>query len=258
LNSLKKLVGRDVRSLIVKQARWGVANEPRIHYREARPMPLTATLPLTTDCSGFVTLCFFLAGAPDPNGLNYNGQGYTGTLLAHGQHIPLAAVKPGDAVVYGPGTGWHTALVVEAGHDPLTVSHGQEAGPQYCRVSQDGRLPQTYLRFPTNSREAAKHVPHAPPVKPKQQPHQPKPRPRKPAPPPPAATNSTSKVGDHGDRVRTLQRLLKHAGFRVTVDGVFGKATLASVRAFQKRHGLKVDGQAGPRTWAALNKAAGQ
>ena len=138
-----------VRSQIVKWAYWGAAHEPSIHYRESRPMPLTAGLPMTTDCSGFVTLCYKLAGAPDPNGLGYNGSGYTGTLLSHGQHIPLAFVQPGDVIVYGPGTGWHTALVVKGGPDPLTVSHGREGGPAYTRVSQDGRLPQTYLRFPT-------------------------------------------------------------------------------------------------------------
>ena len=37
-----------------------------------------ATLPLTTDCSGFVTVCYFLAGAPDPNGLDYSGEGLGG------------------------------------------------------------------------------------------------------------------------------------------------------------------------------------
>lgn len=135
------------RDNIVRWARWGVTNTGSIHYREVRPMPLTGRLPLTTDCSGFVTLCYKLAGAPDPNGLGYNGQGYTGTLLTHGTRIPLAAVKPGDVIVYGPGTGAHTAVVVEAGADPLTVSHGQESDPAYVRVSQDGRLPQTYLRF---------------------------------------------------------------------------------------------------------------
>jgi len=92
-------------------------------------------------------------------------------------------------------------------------------------------------------------------------PDPPKPRPKpkpKPAPPPRAATNSTSKKGDRGDRVRTLQRFLKHAGARIVVDGVYGTSTVASVRAFQKRHGLKVDGICGPRTWKALNKAAGK
>jgi len=137
------------RSKIVKWAYWGAAHEPQIHYRQSRPMPLTAGLPMTTDCSGFITLCYKLAGAPDPNGLGYNGAGYTGTLLTHGQHIPKSWVQPGDVVVYGPGTGWHTALIVQAGSDPLTVSHGQEGGPQYVRVSQDGRQPQTYLRFQT-------------------------------------------------------------------------------------------------------------
>lgn len=167
--TVKKLFGRDRRAQIVGKARWGAAHEPQIHYREIRPMPLTDKLPLTTDCSGFVTLTYFLAGAPDPNGLGYNGSGYTGTLLSHGRHITLAEVKPGDVIVYGPGTGWHTALIVEGGHDPLTVSHGREAGPMYMRVSQDGRRPQTYLRFPTNAREAKKHVPSGPPRKPKAQ-----------------------------------------------------------------------------------------
>ena len=99
------------------------------------------TVPITADCSAAVTLWYKWAGAPDPNGLNYNGTGYTGTLLGHGRHIALKDVLPGDVIVYGPGTGWHTALVVEAGPDPLTVSHGQQGDPNYCRVSQDGRLP---------------------------------------------------------------------------------------------------------------------
>ena len=64
-----------VRRKIVAAARWGIANEPRIHYGEIRPIPLGRTLPLTTDCSGFVTICYYLAGAPDPNGLGYSGQG---------------------------------------------------------------------------------------------------------------------------------------------------------------------------------------
>lgn len=147
-----------VRARIVKFAYWGAAHEPQIHYRESRPIPQVKpgqleALPFTTDCSGFVTMAYQYAGAPDPNGNGYdNGRTkatFTGSLLKHGTRVPLAQVKPGDVVVYGPGTGWHTALVVKGGSDPLTVSHGQEGGPQYCRVSQDGRQPQTYLRFPT-------------------------------------------------------------------------------------------------------------
>ncbi|HVH52092.1 MAG TPA: hypothetical protein VM690_08090, partial [Gaiellaceae bacterium] len=90
----------DVRQAIVAAARWGIRNEPLIHYAEVRPIPLARRLPITTDCSGFVTLCYFLAGAPDPNGREYDGEGWTGTLLRHMTHVeePRAAdcVRRGD------------------------------------------------------------------------------------------------------------------------------------------------------------------
>ena len=35
----------DYRARVVKWARWGVANEPKIHYAETRPMPLHPGLP---------------------------------------------------------------------------------------------------------------------------------------------------------------------------------------------------------------------
>jgi hypothetical protein len=57
----------------------------------------------------------------------------------------VGAARPGDLIVYGPGTGLHVALIVEGGHDPLTISHGREGGPEYVRVSQDGRKPQRII-----------------------------------------------------------------------------------------------------------------
>ena len=126
------------RQRIVAAARWGIANEPRIHYGEARPFPLSRRLPLTTDCSGFVTLCYFLAGAADPNGLGYDGEGWTGTLL---RHLPEAArLRPGDIVVWGVYPGHHCALVLEPGGDPLLCSHGRERGPLAIRYSDECRL----------------------------------------------------------------------------------------------------------------------
>lgn len=55
-----------------------------------------------------------------------------------------------------------------------------------------------------------------------------------------------------GDDVKELQEALKGAGFKVTVDGIFGPGTERAVIAFQIREGLTVDGIAGPATQAAL------
>lgn len=143
------------RARIVSAARWGVAHQPDVHYAESRPIPLQAAgtlprLPLTTDCSGWVTICYRAAAAPDPNGTNYDGSGNTETLLAHGKSV--AQPNPGDVVVYGPHpAGHHAALIVKAGSDPLTVSHGSEHGPLLITVSQERHYQPkgvTYLRFP--------------------------------------------------------------------------------------------------------------
>lgn len=128
----------DVRQAIVAAARWGIRNEPRIHYGEVRPIPLARRLPITTDCSGFVTLCYFLAGAPDPNGREYDGEGWTGTLLRHMAHIEEP--RAGDVVVFGAYPGHHAALVLAPGDDPLLASHGQERGPVEVRFSTESRV----------------------------------------------------------------------------------------------------------------------
>jgi cell wall-associated NlpC family hydrolase len=128
-----------VREKIVTAARWGLAHEPRIHYGEIRPIPLARTLPLTTDCSGFVTVCYFLAGAPDPNGLDYSGEGWTGTLLRHLEHVPRGKARRGDLVVWGGYPGRHVAILLELGADPLLCSHGQERGPIAIRFSEESR-----------------------------------------------------------------------------------------------------------------------
>jgi hypothetical protein len=115
-------------------------------------------LPLTTDCSGFVTLCYYLAGAPDPNGSRYSGYGWTGTLLRHLTAVGPVDVRQGDVVVWGAYPGRHCAIVLEADEDPLLCSHGMERGPIAIRFSAECRVqpPQvTWLTLARRSLEAA-------------------------------------------------------------------------------------------------------
>ena len=64
--------------------------------------------------------------------------------------------------------------------------------------------------------------------------------------------------GDTGAAVKTLQTRLNAWGATLVVDGDFGPATLAAVKAFQTAHHLSVDGIVGPLTWAALNQTPSQ
>src|SRR3974390_1632763 len=99
-------------------ARGEIAREPQIHYAQLRPIDglgQPRKLPLSTDCSGFATLCYAWAGAPDPNGLGHPGGGWTGTLLEHMRAIGADGVQPGDLVVWGPPPGHHVAIVLERG-----------------------------------------------------------------------------------------------------------------------------------------------
>ena len=134
-----------LRAQIVDQARWGIAHQPAIHYAEIRPIPLEQykhhQLPLTTDCSGWVTCCNYAAGAPDPNGLGYNGAGFTGTLLDHLETINLRDAKVADLVVFGAHPGNHVVIILEGAGEsnPLVGSHGNEAGPVAISLQAEAR-----------------------------------------------------------------------------------------------------------------------
>ena len=67
----------------------------------------------------------------------------------------------------------------------------------------------------------------------------------------------TLRRGSKGDSVKACQTLLEKAGYSVGpcgIDGDFGRATLAAVKAFQADHGLVVDGIVGPVTRKELMK----
>ncbi|MBV2357743.1 peptidoglycan-binding protein [Streptomyces sp. J2-1] len=54
--------------------------------------------------------------------------------------------------------------------------------------------------------------------------------------------------GAKGGCVTELQRLLRHHGYSIEIDGDFGSGTATAVRAFQSAHGLSADGQVGANT----------
>lgn len=127
-----------IRAKIVAYALWGADHEPSIHYAQIRPYPSDARhLPMSTDCSGFSTLAYKDAGAPDPNGLGFNGSGFTGTLIAHMDHVAPSSSKKGNLIVYGAAPSHHVVIAIEDGPNPMCVSHGQEGGPFRIRHSTE-------------------------------------------------------------------------------------------------------------------------
>jgi hypothetical protein len=94
--------------------------------------------PKHADCSSLATWCLW-NGLYLPfhvrdtvNGAKWKA-GYTGTMLKHGKEVEhLENVLRGDCVIYGGGTGKHTAIIVGVKNGkPMVISHGSEGGPYY-------------------------------------------------------------------------------------------------------------------------------
>jgi len=122
---------------VAAAARFYLAHKSGTHYLQHRPMQLKPWPQLLTflDCSAFVTQCYYVAKRRDPNGLGYNGAGYTGTLIANGMRVPTPAA--GDLVFYGApgGNGEHVAIYVGNGQ---VIGHGHEGGPELTPVHYRG------------------------------------------------------------------------------------------------------------------------
>jgi hypothetical protein len=101
----------------------------------------------TADCSGFVTGAFKWAdiytkfAVGDPNGLHFNGTGYTGTLLAHNRtrRVPLdRQFFIGDMGIYGSSLSntKHVVICRKGGdiNTSIWTSHGSEGGPYAVRL----------------------------------------------------------------------------------------------------------------------------
>lgn len=112
-----------------------------VNYAEVRPMStaritesqLTQRLEshgtITCDCSESVTLMFRLAGLHDPNGLQYDGEGWTGTMLTHLPHFTdWEKVHAGTLIIFGAYPGTHVVMVTNPdGQNPMVYSHGSHA-----------------------------------------------------------------------------------------------------------------------------------
>ncbi len=73
-----------------------------------------------------------------------------------------------------------------------------------------------------------------------------------------SSNSNLLKTGSSGAEVKKLQQALKEKGFySKNCDGVFGQGTLAAVKAFQLKNGLKADGIAGPATLGKLYASGG-
>lgn len=97
--------------------------------------------PAHADCSGIATWAFFVSGWPDPNGLGYNGTGWTGTMQQHGMRVTVAQAQRNDLVFYPDP--WHVGVCVGSGK---VISFGHQGGPDltpigYRRIGEVRRYP---------------------------------------------------------------------------------------------------------------------
>jgi cell wall-associated NlpC family hydrolase len=93
--SRNAIVGAASRALQIENA------GSHYHYEQSRPYPQSLFSQAAhdkIDCSAFATLVFKEAGLPDPNGSNYDGNGNTSSLIAHG--VPVSSPAPGDLIFY--------------------------------------------------------------------------------------------------------------------------------------------------------------
>ena len=94
------------------------------------------------DCSSFATWLAYTAGVPDPNGLGYNGYGYTGTQAARGSRVWAATAPVGAFNFYG-GSFPYRHVTVRVTKSGRCISHGSSAGPSLVDLFYRGDLRQS-------------------------------------------------------------------------------------------------------------------
>lgn len=120
-----------------------IPNANRLGYAETRPMvdmnDLEA-LDIDEDCSTACTKDNKAADLPDPNGLFYSGEGFTGTMLKHLRRIARHQVQIADKVVFvdpNDPAGHHVCTVLEllANGDMVLGSNGRPVAPESVLLS---------------------------------------------------------------------------------------------------------------------------
>jgi hypothetical protein len=132
----------NARDTIVQTGMLGVDKAEQIHYTQdyrrmwgVREQVRPDDVPPYEDCSSFATWCYWVAGAPDPNGLGYNGSGYTGTQVNNGRSVGLDGRRPGDLIFYGGSWSSTSHVAIFTSDTSCVVSHGSEGGPYYCEYN---------------------------------------------------------------------------------------------------------------------------
>lgn len=123
----------------VSAAFFWYSHRSQIAYSQYRPFSAGKPpwIPSRWDCSAFATNCHYAGGFPDPNGRNYDHQGYTGTLIDHGIRVNgIGQLEPLDLIFYGHspsrssagfpgGSPTHVAVYVGVKNGvPMVISHG--------------------------------------------------------------------------------------------------------------------------------------
>lgn len=116
------------------QALWTLYAQRPWGYHAVRPFilyPVGKHIAYAFDCSWMVTQVFYMAGLPDPNGLNYRGGiGNTSTLAAHGTRVSKPTA--GDLAFYSNPD--HVAMISnEAG--TMDIGFGSSGGPRLLGVN---------------------------------------------------------------------------------------------------------------------------
>ena len=107
---------------------------------------------LMFDCTGAISCIYKWAKLKDPSGFAFKREGWTGSMLDHLPHYDSGKrARVGAIVIFGPATGEHGALVLQAdrtGGDPLLFSHGYRGATGPIRLHREARFhdpPVTFL-----------------------------------------------------------------------------------------------------------------